>query len=189
MCGPWNRTLSEWLLCNRWLYLRSLWHTSACPCDNLWPIQAKDHEIWTRGLKHFGISLHAKFFMGNIHMCLQFLSFLHADTSHTTQVVEILSHVRQELLYSTYRQISNVIVSYNGDSFWKFLWEMTQTQSVPYIGSFVKPNNGPCNIGVLTVSDIRWSCGRAIFQGNRVIKTSKTSSLLDHNIVSEILEH
>ena len=74
--------------------------------------------------------------MGNIHMCLQFLSFLHADT---TQVVEILSHVRQELIYSTYCQISNVIVSYNGDSFWKFVWEMAQTQSVPYIGSFVKP--------------------------------------------------
>ena len=44
-------------------------------------------------------------------------------------------------------------------------------------------------LGVLTVSDNKWSCGRTIFQGNRAIKTSKRSSLLGHNIVLEILEH
>ena len=42
---------------------------------------------------------------------------------------------------------------------------------------------------ILTVSDIRWSCGRAIFQGNPSIKTSKMSSPLHDNIVLEILDH
>ena len=41
----------------------------------------------------------------------------------------------------------------------------------------------------LTVSDNKWSCGRGLFQGNRAIKTSKMSSLLDRNIVLEILDN
>ena len=42
---------------------------------------------------------------------------------------------------------------------------------------------------ILTMSDNRWSCGQAIFQGNPAIKTSKTSSPLHNNIVLEILDH
>ena len=38
----------------------------------------------------------------------------------------------------------------------------------------------------LTVSDNRWSCGRAIFQGNPASKTNKTSSPFHNNIVLEI---
>ena len=41
----------------------------------------------------------------------------------------------------------------------------------------------------LTVSNNRWSCGWVIFPGNWAIKTSKTSSLLDDNIVLKILDH
>ena len=43
--------------------------------------------------------LRAKFFIGNIHFFLQFISFPHTDM---IQVVEILRHVGQELTYSTY---------------------------------------------------------------------------------------
>ena len=42
--------------------------------------------------------LRAKFFRGNIYIYLHFVSFLHIDT---TQVVEILSQIRQEPTYST----------------------------------------------------------------------------------------
>ena len=38
----------------------------------------------------------------------------------------------------------------------------------------------------LTVSDNRWSCGRAIFQGNPV---NKTNSPFQNNIDLEILDH
>ena len=40
-----------------------------------------------------------KFFRENISIYLHFVSFLHIDT---TQVVEILPQIRQELAYSTY---------------------------------------------------------------------------------------
>ena len=40
----------------------------------------------------------AKFFRGNINIYLHFVSFLHIDT---TQVVEILSQIRQGPTYST----------------------------------------------------------------------------------------
>ena len=42
--------------------------------------------------------LRAKFFGGNIKICLHFVSFLHIDK---TQVVEILPQIRQEPTYST----------------------------------------------------------------------------------------
>ena len=41
----------------------------------------------------------------------------------------------------------------------------------------------------LTVSDNRWGCGRAKFQGNPASKTNKTSSPFHDNIVLEILDH
>ena len=42
--------------------------------------------------------LRAKFFSGTTNIYLHFVSFLHIDT---TQVVEILLQIRQELTYST----------------------------------------------------------------------------------------
>ena len=42
--------------------------------------------------------MRAIFFMGNITLCLQFISFLYIDMK---QVVEILFRVRQELAYPT----------------------------------------------------------------------------------------
>ena len=39
------------------------------------------------------------------------------------------------------------------------------------------------------MSDNRWSCGRAVFQGNPASKTNKTSSPFHDNIVLEILDH
>ena len=41
----------------------------------------------------------------------------------------------------------------------------------------------------LTVNDNRWSCGRAIFQGNPASKTNKTSSPFHNNIALEMLDH
>ena len=38
-------------------------------------------------------------------------------------------------------------------------------------------------------SDNRWSCGRAIFQGNPASKTNKTSSPFHNNIALEIWDH
>ena len=48
---------------------------------------------WQRMVKH----LHAIFFREDRSICLHFMSFFHIDM---TQVVEILSQVRQELIYS-----------------------------------------------------------------------------------------
>ena len=39
------------------------------------------------------------------------------------------------------------------------------------------------------MSDNRWSCGRAVFQGNPDSKTNKTSSPFHNSIVLEILDH
>ena len=44
-----------------------------------------------------------------------------------------------------------------------------------------------CHQSFLTVSDNRWSCGRATFQGNLTIKTSKTSNPFHNNIVLETI--
>ena len=91
----------------------------------------------------------------------------------------------------TYCQISNIRESYNRSSFWKFFWEKAKTLGASYIGVF---HGSQCEIRstpseFLTVSDNKGSCGRTIFQAIRAIKTSKTSSLLDHNIVLEIMNN
>ena len=49
--------------------------------------------------------LHAKFFRGNINICLHFVSFLHIDA---TQVVEILPQIRQE---PTHSNIVNIMAA------------------------------------------------------------------------------
>ena len=89
------------------------------------------------------------------------------------------------------RHLLLALPSYNRDSFWKFVWEKVKTRDASYIGGFWWSQ---CEIRgltseILTVSDNRWSCGRAIFQGNPAIKTSKTSSPLHNNIVLGILDH
>ena len=71
--------------------------------------------------------------------------------------------------------------SYDRDSFWNFVWEKVKTLILEFFCSQCEIRSPP-NIGVFTVSDNRWSCGRSIFQGNPAIKTSKMI-LLDHNIV------
>ena len=50
--------------------------------------------LYTRALN----PLHANFFKRNKYMYLHFMSFLHIDT---TQVVETIPHVKEELAYST----------------------------------------------------------------------------------------
>ena len=65
------------------------------------------------------------------------------------------------------------------DLFWKLVWEKVRNLCVSYIGGFC---GSQCEIRgltsqVWTVSDNKWSCGRAIFQGNPAIKISKTSTV------------
>ena len=62
---------------------------------------------------------------------------------------------------------------------------------VSYIGGFGDRNMKykVWHRSLLTESDNRWSCGRAIFQGNPASKTNKTSSPFHNNIVLEILDH
>ena len=50
--------------------------------------------LYTRALN----PLQANFFRRNIYMYLHLMSFLHIDT---TQVVEIIPHVKEKLAYST----------------------------------------------------------------------------------------
>ena len=65
-------------------------------------IETQDIIVWLfPGLLTFHLTINplvAKFFRGNINIYLHFVSFLHNDT---TQVVEILPQIRQELTYST----------------------------------------------------------------------------------------
>ena len=39
------------------------------------------------------------------------------------------------------------------------------------------------------MGDNRWSCDRAVFEGNLASKTNKTNSPFHNNIVLEILDH
>ena len=63
---------------------------------------SSSYYAWTqvRQMNVLGLNpLCPEFFIRNRKMYLQFITFLHTDI---TQVVEILSHVRQELTYSTH---------------------------------------------------------------------------------------
>ena len=79
---------------NGWLY-------SSVPTDGL-ALLCVIHQrcilhIIHKPIIHFN-PLCPKFFIGNIKLCLQFMSFLLTDM---TQVVEILPHLRQEFSYYT----------------------------------------------------------------------------------------
>ena len=62
---------------------------------------------------------------------------------------------------------------------------MVKTRGASYIGGFGNRNvkYEAWRRSFLTVSDNRWSCGRAVFQGNPASKTNKTSSPFHDNIV------
>ena len=101
-CGIWHRCIQGIV---RWVYTRLSQvanlkpffmeykdlHSQYCVC--WWPNRRqciKNHVIFH--------PLRTKFFSGNKNISLNFMSFLHI---HMSQVVEILSNVRQELTYST----------------------------------------------------------------------------------------
>ena len=69
------------------------------PQPQVWSQQSEWNKVRAKCFDAFKFNpLRAKFFRGNINIYLHFVSFLHIDT---TQVVEILPQIRQELTYST----------------------------------------------------------------------------------------
>ena len=67
-------------------------------CDQCRPSHVSEKTPEMQSISYLTNSLYAEFFSGKINMRLQFISFLHTDI---TQLVKILSRVRQEITYST----------------------------------------------------------------------------------------